>query len=144
MAQHSLDAPVQAFLARQRRGHLATADGSGDPHVVPICFALAGDALYTVIDHKPKLGTPRQLRRVQNLLENPRAAVVVDVYDEDWSRLGYVLLKGSARVIDTGAEHSAALEALREKYPQYWTMELDNRPVIAIAIERVVAWGSLE
>jgi PPOX class probable F420-dependent enzyme len=144
MVQQSLDSRVQEFLTRQRRGHLATADGTGDPHVVPICFALVGDTVYTVIDHKPKLGTPRQLRRVQNVLENPRATVVVDVYDEDWSRLGYVLLKGSARLIDMGAEHSAALEALREKYPQYWTMELDDRPVIGVAIERVVAWGALD
>jgi coenzyme F420-0:L-glutamate ligase / coenzyme F420-1:gamma-L-glutamate ligase len=144
VALDSLDTPVQAFLAHQRRAHLATADGTGEPHVVPICFAIIGGTLYSVIDHKPKLGTPQNLRRVRNLLENPRAAVVVDVYDEDWSRLGYVLLKGSARLIDTGAEHSAALEALRERYPQYWAMALDDRPVIAIGIERVVAWGALD
>ena len=144
MTEGSLDERVQAFLARQRRAHLATSDGTGEPHAVPICYAVVGGTLYSVIDHKPKLGTPRQLRRVRNLVENPRAAVVVDVYDEDWSRLGYVLLKGSARLIDVGAEHSAALEALREKYPQYWAMALDDRPVIAIAIERVVAWGALD
>jgi PPOX class probable F420-dependent enzyme len=143
MVVPSLAAPINAFLARQRLAHLATAGISGDPHVIPICYAVLGATLYSVIDQKPKRGAPRQLRRVRNILENPRAAVVVDVYDEDWARLGYVLVRGPARLVDAGQEHAAALEALREKYPQYRAMALDDQPVIALTIERAVAWGAL-
>ena len=134
---------IPAFLARRRVAHLATADPAGRPHVVPICYAMARDTLYTVVDRKLKRLAPRRLRRVRNLLQNPQAAVVVDSYSEDWSRLGYVLLEGSARLLEGGPEHATALRLLRRKYPQYRTMALDDRPVIAVAVERVVGWGAL-
>ncbi len=132
------------FLARQRVAHLATADSGAAPSVVPICFAVADRTLYSVIDWKPKRGEPGSLRRVRNIRENDRVAVVADRYDEDWSRLGYVLIRGGARLLEAGAEHHAAVALLREKYPQYQAMVLEDRPVIAVAIERVAAWGRLD
>jgi PPOX class probable F420-dependent enzyme len=139
-----LDAQVHGFLERQRVAHLATVDAGGAPHVIPICFALVGETLYVVIDQKPKRGDPRRLRRLRNIAENPRVAIVVDVYDDaDWSRLGFVLVRGPARVLAAGAEHTRAVAALREKYVQYRTMALDERPVIAAQIERVTTWGQL-
>jgi PPOX class probable F420-dependent enzyme len=135
---------VRAFLDRQRVAHLATADADGAPHVVPICFALVGETIYLAIDEKPKRGDPMRLRRLRNLAENKRVAIVADVYDDgDWSRLGFVLVRALARVLTDGAEHAQALAALRARYVQYRSMALEARPVIAAEIQRVTAWGRL-
>jgi len=109
-----------------------------------MCYALAETTLYSVIDTKPKRRPPEQLRRVANILKNPRVAVVIDTYSEAWTALGYVLLEGSARLVRSGPEHSIALRLLREKYPQYRGIALEDRPVIAVSIARVVQWGKLE
>ncbi len=139
-----LDGAARHFLENQRVAHLATADADGVPHVVPICFALIDDTLYVAVDEKPKRGRPMQLRRLRNIAVNPRVAVVADVYDDsDWSRLGFVLVRGSARVLDAGKEHRQALEALRARYPQYRAMALEERPVIAIDVERGRSWGQI-
>ncbi|MCX2728242.1 TIGR03668 family PPOX class F420-dependent oxidoreductase [Thermomicrobium sp. 4228-Ro] len=135
---------IRAFLARQRVGHLATVDRAGDPHVVPVCYALGERTLYIPIDEKPKR-TDRPLKRVRNVLETGRAAMVVDRYDEDWTRLGWVLLRGPAEFVHPGSpEQREAIALLRQRYPQYATMVLEERPVIALRIERVTAWGALD
>lgn len=110
---------------------------------MPICFTVAGAMLYTVIDRKPKLVGPQALRRVRNVRENPRVAAIIDVYTDDWSRLGFVLLEGRARILERGRAHSRALMLLRRKYPQYQGMRLNDRPLIAVKIRRVVRWGRL-
>ena len=140
-----LEPRVLAFLARRRVAHLATADERGRPHVVPVCFGLVGATVYSAIDEKPKRGEPRRLRRLRNVVANPRAALVADVYDDrDWARLGFVLLQGQARVVEPpGQEHAAAVRSLRERYPQYQHMALDERPVLALDVERVSTWGEL-
>lgn len=114
------------------------------PHAVPVCFALVGEAAYVVLDGKPKRVAPRALARVRNILANPRAALVVDRYDDtDWSRLGWVMLRGGARIIEPGPEHARALDALRARYPQYREMALSDSPMIALDIAKVTAWGDL-
>ncbi len=128
------------MLAEARVGRLATADAEGRPHAVPICFAFDGRHLYTAIDEKPKRAAPRRLRRVRNIEANPQVALVVDHYEEDWRRLRYVLISGTARVIAEGREHARAIALLREKYPQYRAMRLEGRPVIKISPRRVAAW----
>jgi PPOX class probable F420-dependent enzyme len=139
-----LDQQARAFLERQRLAHLATADASGAPHVVPICFSLVGETVYIAIDEKPKRADPLKLRRMQNIAATRRVAIVVDVYDDrDWSRLGFVLVRGIARVLLDGPEHERAVGALRLKYVQYRAMGLEARPVIAADIERVTTWGRL-
>ena len=130
------------FTLAQRLGRLATADAAGAPHVVPVCFALEGATLYITIDEKPKRG-PRTLKRLRNIGENPRVAFVADRYDEDWQRLGWVMLRGRAEIIDAGSEHDRAQALLRQHYTQYRAMQLDGLPVIAIRIERVTSWGEL-
>jgi PPOX class probable F420-dependent enzyme len=144
-----VDDRLRRFLERQRVAHLATADSSGAPHVVPICFALVGDTLYVAIDEKPKRSAASGLRRLRNISENPRVAIVADLYDdEDWSRLGFVLLRATARILEppgaAGNEHVRALEVLRQKYPQYRSMALEDRPVIAADVASVTAWGRLD
>jgi PPOX class probable F420-dependent enzyme len=147
MSGRGMDERARRFLsaAERRTAHLATASHTGEPHVVPICFVLLGDILYLAIDEKPKRDTqPRGLRRMRNIAENPRVAVVADVYDDqDWQRLGFVLVRGAARVLDGGEEHGQAIVALRAKYVQYRTMALEERPVIAIDVDRVTTWGDL-
>jgi PPOX class probable F420-dependent enzyme len=139
----SLDEGTRAFLDRQRVAHLATASQAGTPHVIPICFARLDDHLYVAIDEKPKRRPPSQLKRVKNILENGQVAIVADVYDEDWSRLAFVLVSGRARLLEEGREYIQALEALRAKYVQYGAMALEGRPVIAVDGEHVTRWGSV-
>ncbi len=130
------------FLAGCRVGHLATADARATPHLVPVCFVVCDGALYITIDQKPK-GDVRGLKRLKNIIENPAAAFVADRWDEDWTRLGWVMLRGPAEILVDGAEHDRAQALLRSRYPQYRGMALDNLPVIALRIERVTSWGNL-
>jgi len=130
------------FLSRRKVGHLATADRHGAPHVVPVCFALADDALYITIDEKPKrAGAP--LKRLRNITENPAVAVVVDRYDDDWTRLGWVMLRGRAEILTGGDEHARAQALLRARYPQLNDMDIASLPVITLRLERVTSWGNL-
>ena len=130
------------FLASRRVGHLATADARAAPHLVPVCFVASESALYITIDRKLK-GDIRALKRLRNIVENPIAAFVADRWDEDWTRLGWVMLRGAAEILADGAEHDRAQALLRSRYPQYRRMELDDLPVIALRIERVTNWGDL-
>jgi PPOX class probable F420-dependent enzyme len=132
----------RAFLATQRVARLATADAAGRPHVVPVCYALIRDKVYFTIDEKPKK-KPRELKRLANLRANPFAALVVDRYDEDWSRLGWVMVRGAAEILESGAEHDQAQAALRERYPQLAAMRIEALPVVAVRIERASSWGRL-
>ena len=132
------------FLEAQRVARLATADAAGRPHVVPICYALRGDTVYFTIDEKPKRQPGAELKRLANLRENPVAALVVDRYDEDWARLGWVMLQGRAEVLASGSEHDVAQAALRARYPQLATMRIEALPVVAVRIDHVASWGRLE
>jgi PPOX class probable F420-dependent enzyme len=133
----------RAFLAAQRVARLATADAAGRPHVVPICYALVRDKVYFTIDEKPKK-KPARLKRLANLRANPRAALVVDRYDEDWSRLGWVMLRGAAEIIESGPEHDEAQAALRARYPQLAAMRIEELPVVAVRVDHASSWGHLE
>jgi PPOX class probable F420-dependent enzyme len=131
------------FLTQQRVAYLATADRRAIPHVVPVCFAIAEHTLYITIDEKPKRGSAFALKRLRNIAENPAVAVVVDRYDENWARLGWVMLRGRAQILSEGTEHDAAQALLRSRYPQLGAMQIAQYPVIAIRIERTTSWGDL-
>lgn len=131
---------ASTMLRDARIARLATADAQGKPHVIPVCFAFDGQAIYTAIDEKPKRTSPRGLRRVRNIMANPRVALVVDHYDEDWRRLRYVLVQGTAAIIDGGPDHRKAIAHLRDKYRQYRTMRLETRPVLKISPLTIAAW----
>jgi coenzyme F420-0:L-glutamate ligase / coenzyme F420-1:gamma-L-glutamate ligase len=133
-----------AFVERQRVGRLATADHANQPHVVPVCYAYAGGSFYIALDAKPKRVAPERLKRIRNIRENPRVALVIDRYAEDWNMLAYLLARGAAELLPTGdAEHTRAVELLRARYPQYQAMPIEEQPAIAIRIESIVAWGTL-
>ena len=136
---------ARQFLESHRVGHLATAGADGAPHVVPVCYALDDEALYLVADEKPKRRPARELLRLRNVRANPRAAVVVDDWDEDWTRLAWVLVRGSASVVSDPAAHATAVGLLRARYAQYRAMMLDDparNPVVRIDPTRVVLWRS--
>ena len=130
------------FLRSARTGHLATADAKGRPQVVPVCFVFDGQAIYSVLDAKPKTTPLRQLRRVKNILVNPQVSLVVDHYEEDWDKLQYILVSGDAELLESGEKWALAIAMLREKYPQYQAMDLDQSPVIKIIPVRYSPWSS--
>ena len=138
-----LTEPIRRFLDQSRVAHLATADAGGAPHIVPVCYAIDTGALYITIDQKPKRASEKPLKRIANILANPAAAICVDRYDENWSRLAWVLLRGRAEILAGGAEHDHAQSLLRQRYAQYRGMEIDPLPVIALRIAKVTAWGDL-
>jgi PPOX class probable F420-dependent enzyme len=110
---------------------------------VPIVFVWRDGILYTPLDRKPKREDDwHALRRVRNIETNGRVAVVVDRYDEDWSRLAWVMLEGVATILETGEERGAAATLLREKYAQYEALSLDGCPVVRVEIERASEWSS--
>jgi PPOX class probable F420-dependent enzyme len=111
--------------------------------VVPVCFAIAANSLFITIDEKPKHGPPAKLRRLRNIAENPAVSVVIDRYDDDWIRLGWVMIRGRAEILFDCPERAEAHARLRTRYPQYRTMTLEGLPVIAVRIERVTSWGNL-
>lgn len=138
-----LTAAEREFLERQRVARLATVGADGSPHVVPIVYAVVDDGLCFVVDEKPKR-TRQGLRRLRNIDADPRVAVVVDHYADDWSELAYVLLHGRARRVEDPDEYAALLAALRRRYPPYRGMPLDLRthPMVRIDIERTHAWAA--
>ncbi|MFB6169672.1 MAG: TIGR03668 family PPOX class F420-dependent oxidoreductase [Haloarculaceae archaeon] len=132
--------PERSFLESARVGRLATADAEANPHAVPVCYALVGGRLVSAIDEKPKSTT--DLQRVRDVAENPRVALVVDHYEEDWSELAWVQARGRAAVLDPDdSGHADAVAALREKYDQYRDHGLESRPVVEIRTDRVLSWG---
>ena len=96
---------------------LATVDGAGRPRVVPCCFALDGDVVYTAVDHKPKRTS--RLARLDDIRGNPAVGLVVDHYEDDWSALWWVRVDGTAEVHETGPLRERALAELQAKYPPY-------------------------
>ena len=137
-----LDRAARAFLARHRVAHFATADATGVPHVVPLCYARTGDRLYFVVDAKPKQPGGLALKRMRNLAENAAVALIVDDYAEDWTRLAFLLVHGRAAVVTDKRERERALVALRTRYPQYRSMALrgPEHPVVRITPKRAHLW----
>jgi PPOX class probable F420-dependent enzyme len=131
------------LAAESRVARLATVDDGGAPHVVPVCYATDGRAFYSPIDAKPKRARPEGLKRVRNIRANPRVALLIDHYEEDWARLAFVMVQGRAELLREGAEWRAARTLLEAKYPQYRAMPLaGDGLVIKIVPDRVVRWSA--
>ena len=134
-------APPLATEARVAR--LATVDENGAPHLVPVCYATDGRAYYTPIDAKPKRSPAGGLRRVRNIRANPRVALLIDHYEEDWRRLSWIMVQGRAELMTEGPEWHDARALLEAKYPQYRALRLpDGGLVIKIVPERVLDWSA--
>lgn len=119
---------------------LATVRRDGRPHIVPITFALADDnVLYFVIDDKPKRTT--NLQRLRNIESQPFVSILIDHYEDDWTRLWWVRADGTARVLREGAEFDHAILVLSARYPQYRSARPPG-PVVAITVERLTGWSA--
>jgi PPOX class probable F420-dependent enzyme len=128
---------MRELFAAARVAALATLDGDGRPQLVPICFALDGDRIVSVVDSKPKRTT--ELARLRNVRADPRVSVLAHHYEDDWSALWWVRIRGSGRVIEDGPEHDDAVALLEGKYPQYCA-EPPTGPVLEISIEEISSW----
>ena len=135
------DAEMRKRVRGARIGRLATLGADGRPHLVPFCFALEGDVLYSAVDDKPKRS--KRLKRLENIRNRPEVAVIVDHYEEDWTQLWWVRLDGTARVLEEGPEHERALALLRSKYEQYRSQPPPG-PVIAVQIDHWQGWSSAQ
>jgi len=131
-------AAMRKRLEEARVAHLATADAEGRPHVVPIAFAHDDENLYFAVDDKPKRS--RNLKRLRNIAGNPRVSVLVDHYEDDWTRLWWVRVDGAAHVLDHDAEAQRAIDLLVRKYAQY-ARKRPQGPVVAIRIEHMTGWS---
>ena len=144
--RQDISAAVRKQLKQARVARLATLDAKSRPHIVPVCFAYDGKVFYTAVDQKPKRVSPERLVRLQNIRRVPRAALLIDEYDEDWTQLWYILVRGRAKLIPKSArkERGWALQKLRAKYPQYARgMLADDAPIIRISPERTTSWGKI-
>ena len=136
-----LSSREEDFVRAQRVARMATADARGRPFAVPVCFVYLNGCLYTPVDEKPKSG--RRLRRLRNIEVNPQVALVFDRYEDDWERLAWVLVRGSASLVTDRDEKAEAAAALRRKYEQYHSMVLEQLPLIRINPERTASWGAV-
>jgi PPOX class probable F420-dependent enzyme len=132
------DIDVLESAARSPVARLATVGASGEIDLVPITFALSGSSLVTAVDHKPKRS--RRLRRLDNIARDPRVTVLVDHYDDDWSKLWWARLRGLAFVVSHGPRFDGAIAQLVAKYPQHYASQPPQGPVIAIDITEVRTW----
>ena len=143
-----LRAAEHEIIRDARVGRLATVDRWHRPTIVPFCFALIGThdpVVVSVLDEKRKRVADRALARVRNIDANPEVAFIVDHYEEDWSRLAFVQVRGRATLLVPGTgRHPGAIAALREKYPQYREMTIETRPVMMIADLRASSWSAAD
>lgn len=144
--RQEISAAVRKKLTLARIARLATTDANGRPHIVPVCFAYDGEVFFTAVDRKPKRVSPERLVRLRNIREVSRAALLIDEYDEDWTQLWYILIRGKAKLIPDSARQlrASAIVNLRAKYSQYsQEMLLDDAPIIQIDPERITSWGKI-
>lgn len=138
---------IAAKLKEARVARMATVDATGHPHIVPVCFVYDGHAFYTALDLKPKRVTPKRLARARHIKRKPDVALLIDDYQEDWKRLWYILIRGTATLLSSsnGEEHTVTCGLLRDKYPQYAAGLLpDDAPLIRIVPKRIASWSSAE
>ena len=132
-------AEARERFAAARVARLATADLTGRPHLVPIVFAVEGDRVVSAVDAKPKRTTA--LRRLANVRQNPQVALLADHYEDDWDRLWWVRVDGTARVIENGSGREPPLDALAAKYDQYRNLRPAG-PVIMIQATNWTGWSA--
>ncbi|MBZ5597230.1 MAG: TIGR03668 family PPOX class F420-dependent oxidoreductase [Acidobacteriia bacterium] len=137
---------IQTKLQRARVARLATLDEKCRPHIVPVCFACDGPVFYTAVDRKPKRVAPQRLARLRNIRATPQVALLIDHYDEDWTQLWFILVRGKAKLLPKSAreERARAIRRLRRKYPQYAKRMLpEDAPIVRITPKRIISWGSI-
>jgi PPOX class probable F420-dependent enzyme len=138
-----LTASERGLVTAARTATLATIDDQGRPRLVPICFVLdaVSTTVWSPLDEKPKaVRDVRSLARVRDIVDRPAVTLLVDRWSEDWTELAWVRLHGEAALIEAGEAPTAVIDALRVKYPQYASHDLEHRPLIRIAITATTSW----
>jgi len=125
---------ARARFGSARVARLATVAGDGSPHLVPVTFAVDGDLIYTAVDHKPK--ATRDLKRLRNIAQNPRVALLADEYGDDWARLWWVRIDGEASVVTDAASLTRPIDLLVARYAQY----AEHRPAGPLIVVRAARW----
>ncbi|PYX29253.1 MAG: TIGR03668 family PPOX class F420-dependent oxidoreductase [Acidobacteria bacterium] len=141
---NQLSPSIRTRLQEARVARFATLDGENRPHIVPVCFLYDGSVFYTGIDKKPKRLAPEKLARLRHVRAMPQVALLIDEYYEEWRRLWFVLVRGTAKLVPKSAtrERARVIHLLRKKYPQYAAGMLpDDAPIIRITPERIAFWG---
>lgn len=128
---------AQAAFAEAPVARLSTVGRQGAPHLVPVVFAVHGGVVYTAVDAKRK--TTQRLRRLTNIEANPQVSLIVDHYEDDWTRLWWVRADGHAEIHTRGEELATGYTLLRRKYPQYERLALDG-PVVTVTVTRWASW----
>jgi len=123
-----------------RVARIATVDAAGQPHVVPMTFAVEGDRIYSIVDAKPKRS--QRLKRLANIAVNPRVSLIVDHYAEDWTALWWARADGTAQVVEEGPLRQRAIELLRAKYPQYAESTAPFGAAVVVRVERWSGWSA--
>jgi PPOX class probable F420-dependent enzyme len=131
-------AEARRRFAAARVARLATASGGGVPHLVPVTFVLDGDTVYFAVDHKPK--STWQLRRLRNIRENDRVALLADHYSDDWSALWWVRADGTAELVEDDARRARSVAGLQARYAQYHGRPPQG-PVVAVTVNRWSGWS---
>jgi PPOX class probable F420-dependent enzyme len=126
-------------FATARVARLATITSDGRPHLVPMTFAVADDTIFSIVDAKPKASP--DLARLRNMRGNPRVAVLVDEYGDEWDGLWWVRAEGRASVAEEGSDRERALELLRAKYPQYADPSVRFGAATIIQVDLWVGWA---
>ena len=137
---------MDATAARQRLSHarvarLGTVAADGRPHIVPVVFAVDGDTIYFAVDAKPKRTT--NLQRLRNIAANPAVSLLVDHYEEDWTKLWWVRVDGAARIVEAVSQAGRGIDLLARRYPQY-AHTRPQGPVVAISVQSVTGWAAAE
>ena len=138
----AVDKDALHWLSSQKVAYLATTDVHAQPHLVPVVFVRMDEDIFICIDEKPK--KHRFLKRLANIKANPKISLLVDNYDDNWQELRWVRVDGTAILLENTDESRAVFESvistLRDKYPQYQTMDLSRGPIIRITINAIASW----
>lgn len=129
---------ARAHFAEARVAVLASIGPHDAPHLVPVVFALDGERIHMAVDSKPKSGG--ELARVANLQADPRCALLVHGYDEDWRRLWWARADGRATIVDEGQALEGTAALLRARYPQYGAGTRVIGPAIVVEVARWSGW----
>jgi inorganic pyrophosphatase len=132
------------FIANHRFAHLASVDSGERPHAIPIIYGFDGDKIYTPTEDTFRKTGPFQLARVRNILTNHRVFLVVDDYDDDWSKLAWVQVRGNAIVKTNGQDYEKGIDLLTLKYPQYKNEHLNGKPLIIITPQKINGWRATD
>jgi PPOX class probable F420-dependent enzyme len=143
----NIPSAVEEFIERARVARLATIDSEFKPHVVPVVFVFDGNHFFIPIDKKRKTAKPEKLKRIKNVQDNPNVALLIDGYNEDWTRLAFVMIQGKASIITSKTEENLqvqeAYKKLITKYLQYQKVGIGEMCII-IAPEKVISWGNFQ